>query len=216
MLSISIIIPVFNEEKTVKKILTKIYSLKSKADLEIIVVDDGSIDNTKKIIDENSNLYDKVLHLERNFGKGRAIIEGLKISTMDYVFFQDADLEYEPSDISNFIEIVRNFESDLVMGSRFTANKRSVLNFWHMLGNKFITFIFNLLNNTTFTDIYCCHCLFTRKNLNINNLKSFGWGQQAEILTYLVNSSFKIYETSVNYDGRKIFRRKKNKILSCV
>ena len=78
-----------------------------------------------------------------------------------------------------------------------------------MLGNKFITFLFNLINNTTFSDIYCCHCLFKRNNLPINNLKSYGWGQQAEILTYLVNNSNKIFEAAVSYDGRKYQEGKK-------
>ena len=78
-----------------------------------------------------------------------------------------------------------------------------------MLGNKFITFLFNFLNNTTFTDIYCCHCFFKKENLPVSKLKSFGWGQQAEILTYLLNNSKKIYETSVSYNGRKYYEGKK-------
>ena len=78
------------------------------------------------------------------------------------------------------------------MGSRFTGSERSVLNFWHMLGNKFITLLFNFMNNTAFTDIYCCYCLFHRNLINPNQLKSNGWGQQAEILTYVVKNSKKI------------------------
>ena len=78
-----------------------------------------------------------------------------------------------------------------------------------MMGNKLITFIFNILNNTTFTDIYCCYCLFKRKNLNLNLLKCYNWGQQAEILTYLSNNSKKIFETSVNYNARKYTDGKK-------
>ena len=128
---------------------------------------------------------------------------------MDYVFFQDSDLEYDPTDLIEFIEIAENYKADLIMGSRFIASKRSVLNFWHMLGNKFITFLFNLLNNTTFTDIYCCYCFFKRKNLPVSKLQSFGWGQQAEILTYLSNNSNMIYEISVNYNGRKYLEGKK-------
>ena len=209
MISISIIMPVFNEEKTILKILKKLNKMKDKASIEIIIINDGSTDDTKKIIDENSNYYDQVKHLGNNFGKGKAIIEGMKISTKDYIFFQDADLEYDPIDLIDFIDVANRFKADLIMGSRFTGNKRSVLNFWHMFGNKFITNIFNIFNNTTFTDIYCCYCFFERKKLEVSKLKSFGWGQQAEILTFLSSNAIKIFEISVNYDGRKYSDGKK-------
>ena len=209
MIPISVIVPVFNEEATLLIMLKKFNQLKDKASFEIIVVNDGSTDNTKKIIKDNATLYDKVIHLKKNQGKGKAIIEGLKNSTKDYVFFQDADLEYTPTDILNFISIVKDYKADLIIGSRFIGTTRSVLYFWHMMGNKLITFIFNILNNTTFTDIYCCYCLFKRNNLNLNLLKCYNWGQQAEILTYLSNNSKKIFETSVNYNARKYTDGKK-------
>ena len=209
MISISIIIPVYNEESTILALLTKLKQLNDNADLEIIIINDGSTDKTKKIIDDRADLYHIVKNLEFNQGKGKAIIEGLKISTKDYVFFQDADLEYDPSDLSKFISIANNFQADFIMGSRFIGEKRSVIHFWHMIGNKVITFIFNLLNNTVFTDIYCCYCLFIRKNLPINRLKSKGWGQQAEILTYLAQNSKKTFETAVDYDGRSYSEGKK-------
>ena len=209
MLSISIIVPVYNEENTLMSILKNINNIKRMGDIEIILINDGSTDKTKQLIDENKNLYDVSKHLEKNQGKGRAIIEGLKISSKEYIFFQDADLEYDPEDLSSFIEIIKKHNADLIMGSRFTGNIRSVLHFWHMLGNQFITKVFNLFNNTTFTDIYCCQCLFKKKNLPINKLKCFGWGQQAEILSYLSKNSKKIYETSVSYNGRKYDEGKK-------
>ena len=209
MISISIIIPAYNEELTILSLLKKLKQLKDKANLEIIIINDGSNDNTKKIIDDHTDLYNKAKHLEFNYGKGKAILEGLKISTKDYIFFQDADLEYNPADLLKFIVMVKNFQADFIMGSRFIGDKRSIIHFWHMIGNKIITFIFNLLNNTVFTDIYCCYCLFKRKNLPINSLKSMGWGQHAEILTYLSKNSKKTFETSVNYDGRKYLEGKK-------
>ena len=211
MISISIIIPVFNEEKTIIEILKKINGIRKSANLEIIIINDGSTDNSERLIDQNTKYFNKVKHLKKNAGKGKAIIDGLKISSMDYVFFQDSDLEYEPTDLIKFIEIVDKYKADLIMGSRFISSQRSVLHFWHLLGNKFITFLFNFLNNTTFTDIYCCYCLFKKENLPVSKLKSFGWGQQAEILTYLSNNSTKIFETSVHYDSRKYFEGKKIK-----
>tara|TARA_Y100000590_G_scaffold455958_1_gene605565 strand:+ start:688 stop:1386 length:699 start_codon:yes stop_codon:yes gene_type:complete len=206
---ISVIIPVYNEERTILQILEKINKTKINEKLEIIIINDGSTDNSKKIIEENSHLYHSINHFDQNFGKGKAIIEGLKISTGDFIFFQDADLEYDPQDLISFIDTVKENKADLVMGSRFIAEKRSVLHFWHMLGNKIITFFFNILNNTTFTDIYCCYLLFKKDNLNLNKLSCVGWGQQAEILTYLVTNSNKIYENAVRYNGRKYSEGKK-------
>ena len=209
MISVSIIIPVYNEEKTIQKILSKLNLIKNIADFEIIVINDGSTDNTRKIIDNNSNLYDEVKHLPKNQGKGKAIIEGLKISTKEYIFFQDADLEYDPMDLQEFIKMVKKYQVDLIMGTRFPLRSGSVLPFWPILGNKLVTFIFNIINNTTFSDICCCYCLFKRKILPIKNIKSNGWGQHMEILTYLSKKSTKIVELSVRYNNRSYSEGKK-------
>jgi len=209
MISISIIIPVYNEEKTILEVLNKFKLIKDFANFEIIVINDGSTDDTKSIIDNNPSLYDISKHLIKNQGKGKAVIEGLKISTKKYVFFQDADLEYDPKDLKGFIKIANNYKADLIMGSRFPTRSGVVLPFLPVMGNKLVTFIFNFFNNTTFNDICCCYCLFESKNLPIQSLKSQGWGQHSEILTYLSNNSEKIIEMSVNYSGRKYSEGKK-------
>lgn len=209
--SLSIIVPVFNEEQTLLNILKKIEVIREVCDLEIIIVNDGSTDNTKKILNENINLYNKVIHLVKNSGKGKAVIEGIKKSSKDYVLIQDADLEYDPKDILVFLEENKKFNYDLIMGSRFIGTRRTVLHFWHMIGNRFITFIFNLINNTTFSDIYCCYCMFKRSLIKVDKLKCYNWGQQAEILTYLVQKNSKIYEIAVNYHGRTYQEGKKIK-----
>ena len=211
MKSISIIIPVYNEENTVIQILKKISKNKNINKFEIIVINDGSIDDTLKLLNENKTLYDKLINLKKNSGKGKAIIEGLKNSNCDYIFFQDADLEYNPDDLKKFIEKIEINKADLVMGSRFISTDRTVLFFWHMLGNKFITFLFNLLNNTTFTDIYCCYCMFKKNLIDADKLKCHNWGQQAEILTYIVQKNSKIFEIGVNYHGRTYDEGKKIK-----
>ena len=201
-ITLSIIMPVYNEENTILDSLKKIKILETNADLEIIVINDGSTDKTKTILEKNSNLYNTLINLKNNYGKGKAVIEGLKKSKSKYIVFQDADLEYDPKDLKKFIIKVENLNADLVMGSRFIGDERSVLHFWHMLGNRIITLIFNFLNNTTFSDIYCCYMLFKKSSLNVDKLKSFKWGQQAEILTYVVNKSKKIYEIGVSYNAR--------------
>ena len=166
--SLTAIVAVYNEEKFVVQSLKKLNILKKNIKLEIIVVNDGSTDLTNELLKKNSDLYTKLLDLSVNQGKGKAVIEGLKHCSSKFVFIQDADLEYDPLDIINFIQKMEETDADLIMGSRFTSSNRSVLHFWHMLGNKIITFLFNILNNTTFTDIYCCYCLFKKENINIH------------------------------------------------
>jgi len=210
-LNLSIIVPVYNEENSILTILSKLNQLKKSCKIEIIVVNDGSKDQSKTIIKNNSKLYDKSIHLSKNNGKGKAIIEGLKVCEYEYILVQDADLEYDPTDILQFIDQLDKHNFDVILGSRFLGTKRTVLNFWHMVGNKLITFLFNILNNTTFSDIYCCYCLFRRKNINIKKLKCSGWGQQAEILTFAINNKSKIFEIGISYHGRTYEEGKKIK-----
>jgi len=208
-INLSIIIPIYNEEKTILDLLKKTTILEKNCDLELIIVNDGSSDNSKQIIENNKIFYSKFINLEKNLGKGKAVIEGLKRCSGDYVIIQDADLEYDPKDIILFLDKIKDLNYDLVMGSRFIGTQRSVLHFWHMVGNKFITLLFNLLNNTTFTDIYCCYCMFKKDLINPNNLRAFGWGQQAEILTYAINKKSKLFEIAVNYNARNYEEGKK-------
>ena len=170
MFSISIIIPVYNEEETLLKILEKYNLLKKNINFELIIVNDGSNDNTKKLIDNNSSMFNKVVHLSKNQGKGKAIREGLKIAKNEYIFFQDADLEYDPNDLSNFIKLAKTNNADFVMGSRFSSTTTTPL--LDILGNKLVTLIFNIINNSRFSDICCCYCLFKKNNLPITYLKS--------------------------------------------
>ena len=209
IINLSIIIPIYNEEKTLLEVLNRINLLKEFCNLEIIVVNDGSTDKSNNIIKKNNKLYDKLIDLKKNCGKGKAVIEGIKNCSQEYILIQDADLEYDPKDILEFLEENKKNNYDLIMGSRFIGNKRTVLHFWHMVGNKFITFLFNFLNNTTFSDIYCCYCMFKKNLINIDNLKCKGWGQQAEILTYVVSKNSKIFEIGINYHGRTYTEGKK-------
>ena len=156
---ISIIIPNFNEERTIIKILEKIQSNQSnKMDFEVIVVDDASTDNSKDTLLSKKHLYNTLLINKKNFGKGYCVKRGLEKATGEYVIIQDADLEYDPKDYDKFINVFLKFDADGVIGSRiiFTEYTRAH-NFFNKLGNKILTFVFNLLNNKTFTDICCCY-----------------------------------------------------------
>ena len=211
MKTISIIIPAFNEEKTIKQILLAVKANKVKLyDFEIIVVEDGSTDKTLDILLSNPSLYSKLIQQKRNQGKGAAIREGILQASGDYILFQDADLEYDPKDYQKLLLIVTKFDADLIIGSRFIAPEFTrVYYFWHKFGNKVITLLFNIINNTTFTDIYSCYLLFKKDLLDINDLKSDGWEQQAEILSLLVSLNIKMFEVPISYSGRTYGEGKK-------
>jgi len=211
MIKISIIIPAFNEQNTIIQLLEKVKNVEIEGfEKEIIVVDDCSNDDTLLLLDRNKNLYTKLIKLKVNGGKGAAVKKGLLNATGEYILFQDADLEYDPSDYEKLLKPVSNFNADIVFGSRLTASQLTrVYYFWHKLGNKFITFVFNILNNTTFTDIYSCYLLFKSDLLKPEDLFSDGWDQQAEILSLLVSRGKSFYEVPVNYYGRTYEEGKK-------
>lgn len=210
---LSILIPVYNEEKTLLNILKRINECKIDSfDFETIIINDGSNDNTFNIIKENSNLYDKVINLHKNKGKGFAIKSGLKIATGDYVIFQDADLEYDPKDFIKFTNLINKFPVDLIIGSRFNySDYTRSHNIANKLGNHILTFFFNLLYNTTFTDIYSCYLAFRKDILDIDKLKTDGFEQHAEILCKIVKKSNRFYEVPINYNGRSVKEGKKIK-----
>ena len=208
---LSIIIPVFNEEKTILEVLKRINNIKLlRLQKEIIVVDDGSNDNTSDILLKNENLYNHLYSNKSNKGKGSAVRLGLENCSGDYVVFQDADLEYDPNDLIKFEKVFLEFDADGIIGSRFNYDKytrsHSVMN---KIGNYFLTFIFNILYNTTFTDIYSCYFAFKRNLINHKNLKIDGFAQHAEILSKAVKSGSKFYEVPINYNGRNVSEGKK-------
>ena len=210
---VSIIIPAFNEENTIVELLKKVNLQKTKKfNLEIIVIDDCSFDNTKEILKENPSLYTKLIELEKNLGKGGAVREGLKNATGSYILFQDADLEYDPNEYKKIFDMIFKFNADIVIGSRFLSPEFTRVHyFFHKLGNKFITNLFNLIYNTTFTDIYSCYLCFKRNLVDPLKLKSNGWSQQAEILATAVKSSEVFYEVPIAYSGRTFEEGKKIK-----
>lgn len=211
MTVISIIIPIFNEAATIIEILEKVRAQKIDGFvLETIIIDDGSTDGTRDILRQRLDLYDRFIELPRNGGKGAAVKAGLEHAKGDYILFQDADLEYDPADYAKLFEPVRRFDADIVMGSRMIAPPITrVSYFWHRVGNFFITFFFNILNNTTFSDIYTCYLLYRRTLVAPVELKTTGWEQQAEILSLAMRQARAIYEVPISYYGRTYAEGKK-------
>ena len=201
---ISILIPSFNEEKTILNVLNRISkTIDPSINYEVVIINDGSTDNTLKLLEQNKNLYNQLITYEKNYGKGNAVKKGLEVSKGKYIFFQDADLEYDPIDINKFIKLINRFEPDLIIGSRlnYTEYTRSH-NILNKFGNMLITLIFNIFYNTTFTDIYSCYACFKKDLLNEKNLKTKGFEQHAEILCKVIKKGKKSYEVPISYNGR--------------
>ena len=169
---ISIIVPVYNEEKTILEVLKKLSDIKKLEYLsEVIVIDDGSDDNSSNILADNKNLIDKLITNEINSGKGYSVKKGLEAAEGKYIIFQDADLEYDPKDFIKFFKLIEKFHPDLIIGSRFTYSEYTRShNILNKFGNNLITLLFNLFYNTTFTDIYSCYACFRKNLLNIVSL----------------------------------------------
>ena len=212
-LLISVLVSVYNEEKTILDVLKRLSDIKKFGhSIEVIVINDGSSDNSEKIINENKHLIDKLISNETNRGKGYSIKKGLELSNGKYIIFQDADLEYDPNDFLKFFKLIEKFNPDLIIGSRLNySDYTRSYNILNKFGNKLITFLFNIIYNTTFTDIYSCYACFKKDLLNINSLKTVGFEQHAEILCKVVKKGKKFYEVPINYNGRDYEEGKKIK-----
>ena len=210
---LSIIVPVYNEEKTVIDVLNKIKNNSSNLfKYEIIVIDDGSTDQSRKLLEDNKHLYDKLLVNESNKGKGFSVKKGLLNTSGTHIIFQDADLEYDPADFKKFEKIFLDFNADAIIGSRFIySNYTRSHNILNKIANIFLTFIFNLLYNTTFTDVYSCYFAFKKDLLNAHELRTEGFEQHAEILCKVIKKGNKFYEVPISYNGRNTSEGKKIK-----
>ena len=211
MIKVSIIIPAYNEEATIIQVLEQVAAQKCQnVELEVIVVDDGSADRTAELVQARPDLCTNFIRQPVNGGKGAAVRTGLKAATGDYILFQDADLEYDPADYEKLFLPALKFNADLIIGSRFAAPQYTrVFYFWNRVGNAVITLLFNILNNTTFTDIYTCYVMFRRTLVIPDQLKTDGWEQQAEILSHVVRKSTVFYEVPISYHGRTYAEGKK-------
>ena len=209
---ISIIVPCYNEKDTIKLIIDKIYN-KQLDNFEVIIVDDNSIDGSKGIIDDLKNNFSnlKIIHHDQNFGKGRAIKNGIINSTGDIILIQDADLEYDPDDYEKLIEPFLKYNADVVFGSRFmsgTGPKRLHL-FWHTVANKILTFLTNIFTNLNMSDMETGYKLFKRNYIDPNRLEQNSFGIEPEITIKLAKQKVKFFEVPISYNGRSYDEGKK-------
>jgi len=212
-MKISIIVPVYNEEKTVAQVLKRLSNTKvENVEYEIIAINDGSTDGSKELLEKNKNYITTLIHNERNSGKGFSVREGLKVATGEYILFQDADLEYDPIEFKKFIKVCNDFDADVVIGSRFNYSEYTRShNILNKVGNKILTLTFNIIYNTTFTDVYSCYLCYKRKLVDPNKLKTNGFDQHAEILSEAVKKGKKYFEVPISYNGRSHEEGKKIK-----
>lgn len=206
-MKVSIIIPVFNEANTIYKILKKINKIK-KIKKEIIVINDGSTDHTKKIIEKKcKGLFNKFISYNRNRGKGYACREGFKNVTGKIVIIQDADLEYDPKDYSKLLDPILKNKTNIVYGSRVLKGgvrirPRSFDVIIRLAANHSLTFLSNLLNNHKLTDAHTCYKVFTSNLLKKIKLYEDGFNFCPEITAQFSKINERIYEVPINYYGR--------------
>ena len=215
-LELSIIIPVFNEEPYLEKLFLQLIKYFNNEEYEIIFINDGSTDHSKQIIENLVNRTDykfssKVLHLSKNFGKGKAVREGIKNSLGEYVILQDADLELDLKDSKELFDIIRNnHEIKCIFGSRYLSGKLKKHNYFlNELIGKFNSFIFNILFGQSISDMHCGLKVLHREVLDKITLSINDFGLEIDLASQIVRNNFFIYEFGVSYYSRTLQEGKK-------
>jgi|TARA_Y100000294_G_C8534023_1_gene328244 glycosyltransferase involved in cell wall biosynthesis len=209
-MKISVIIPVYNEEKFVLSTLKKVNLQKKNFEIEIIVVDDNSTDQTNSLLENNNNLYDKMLKNDRNLGKGGSFKRGLSIASGDLILIQDADDEYDPNEYSKLIEPFQKYNADVVLGSRFKGSgAKRIIYYSHQLANKILTLFCNVILNNNFSDIETGYKVFKKELIDKINLEQNDFGIEIELIMKMSRLKSKIYEVGIDYNGRSYEEGKK-------
>lgn len=204
---VSIIMPVYNEEKTIEEITRRVLALP--LDLELLIVDDASSDRTPQVLSGLSDSRIRLLRHERNRGKGAAIRTAIPAATGDVVVIQDADLEYDPAQIPELLDPIVSGRADVVYGSRFLGGPHRVHLFWHYVANQLLTFLSNLLNDLNLTDMETCYKCIRRELLQSIRLRSDRFAIEPEITAKLARRGARFYEMPIRYFGRDYSEGKK-------
>jgi glycosyltransferase involved in cell wall biosynthesis len=205
---LSVIVPVYNERTTLNEIVRRMRAVELPMDREIIVVDDGSDDGTEKVLSTIEDSTVRVLHHPANRGKGAAIRTGLGVVRGDLVLIQDADLEYDPEDWPKLLAPILRGRALVVYGSRFTGERKNML-YWHWLGNRFLSWVTNVLYNTTLSDMETCYKLFDRTVIDGIKVTSDRFDFEPEITAKVLRRGHRIYEVPISYNGREFHEGKK-------
>lgn len=211
--TLSVIVPCFNEESTLQECIQRLLSIEdSSMALEVIIVDDGSQDNSRSIARSLEAKYPQVTVAahKKNSGKGAALKTGFGMASGKFVAIQDADLEYSPQDLKKLVRPLLDGIADVVFGSRFlTSNPRRILYFWHQMANSFLTFLSNMFTDLNLTDMETCYKVFRREVLKGIDLKEKRFGVEPEIVAKIAYRRLRIYEIGISYHGRTYEEGKK-------
>jgi len=206
-MKLSVIMPVYNEERTIQEIVKRV--LEVPLEKELVIVDDCSKDRTSEFLKAYVNKAEiKVLRHEKNRGKGAAIRTGIQAATGDMIVIQDADLEYDPAEYPILVKPIIEGRADVVYGSRFLGLHRVFL-YYHYLGNKFLTFLTNLLYNTMLTDMETCYKVFRAEVLKGITIRSDRFNFEPEITAKVFKKKLRVYEMPISYYGREYQEGKK-------
>ena len=206
---LSVVIPCYNERATVETLLRRVREVPLA--LEVIVVDDGSTDGTRDVLErlEGEGLIDRLIFHEENGGKGTALRTGFREATGDVVVVQDADLEYDPQELPYLLKPILGGKADAVYGSRFLGGPHRVLFFWHSVGNRFLTLLSNMFTDVNLTDMETCYKMVRRELLQSLPLSAERFGIEPELTARLAQAGARIYELPISYHGRSYAEGKK-------
>jgi len=208
-MKLSVIIPVYNEQKTLAEIVQKV--LETPFEKEVILVDDGSTDQSPEILKQLAVDHDEIRVFSQAFnqGKGAALKRGFEAATGDVIIIQDADLEYDPADYGKLIQPITDGKADVVYGSRFIGELHRVHLYWHYLGNRCLTMLSNMLTNLNLTDMETCYKAFHKDVVGKLTIESRGFEVEPELTAKIARMHFRIYEVGISYAGRDYAEGKK-------
>lgn len=213
-MKLSIVIPVYNEVATLERLVERVMAVELPVDRELVMVDDGSTDGTRELYDKIRGRWPEapitIKLAKRNLGKGAALRQGFALATGDIILVQDADLEYDPNDYHRLLAPILEGKADVVYGSRFVGSEaHRVFYFWHMVGNRLLTLLSNMMTNLNLTDMETCYKVFRAEVIKSLRLRSNRFTIEPELTAKVAKGKWRIYEVGISYAGRTYGEGKK-------